>query len=160
MQNNQQVLLLSTVLSKQPSKERETVTGFSQPETFWAMGLAGQNMHSFSMATSQTLSWIRIRDNFLSSLYILDISPLSDLGLVKILSQSGGLFVLLTVSFALQKLCNFMRSHLSILDLTAQAIAVLFRNFFPLCPYLRGFSPLSPLYVSVSLLLCGASWST
>ncbi len=34
-----------------------------------------------------------------------------------ILSQSvGGLFVLLTVSFALQKLCNFMRSHLSILD--------------------------------------------
>jgi hypothetical protein len=28
----------------------------------------------------------------------------------------------LTVSFALQKLCNFMRSHLLILDLTAQAI--------------------------------------
>ena len=34
-----------------------------------------------------------------------DISPLSDLGLVKIFSQSvGGLFVLLIVSFALQKL--------------------------------------------------------
>jgi hypothetical protein len=32
------------------------------------------------------------------------------------------------VSFALQKLCSFMRSHLSILDLTAQAIAVLFRH--------------------------------
>ena len=63
------------------------------------------------------------------------------------LSQSvGGLFVLLTVSFALQKLCNFMRSHLSILDLTAQAIAVLFRDFsFPLWPYLQGSSPLSPL---------------
>jgi hypothetical protein len=60
---------------------------------------------------------------FLSSLYILDISPLSDLGLVKIFSQSvSGLFVLLTVSFAIQKRCNFMRSHLSILDLTAQAI--------------------------------------
>jgi hypothetical protein len=42
---------------------------------------------------------------FLSSLYILDISPLSDLELVKILSQSVGcLFVLLTESFALQKL--------------------------------------------------------
>ena len=69
---------------------------------------------------------------FLSSLYMLDISPLSDLGLVKIFSQSvGGLFVLLEVSFALQKLCNFMRSHLSILDLTAQAIGVLFRIFFP-----------------------------
>lgn len=62
----------------------------------------------------------------MSTLYILDISLLSNLGFVKILSQSvGGLFVLLTVSFALQKLCNFMRSHLLILDLTAQAIAVI-----------------------------------
>jgi hypothetical protein len=62
-----------------------------------------------------------LESSFFSSLYILDISPLSDLGLVKILSQSvGGLFVLLTASFALQKLCNFMRSHLSIFDLTAQ----------------------------------------
>jgi hypothetical protein len=73
-----------------------------------------------------------LESTFLSSLYILDISPLSDLVLVKILSQSvGGLFVLLTVSLALQKLCNFMRSHLSILDLTAQSVAVLFRNFSP-----------------------------
>ena len=69
---------------------------------------------------------------FLSSLYILNISPLLDLGLVKIFSQSVGCrFVLLTVSFALQKFCNFMRSLLLILDLTEQAIAVLFRNFFP-----------------------------
>ena len=64
-----------------------------------------------------------LTSSFLSTLYILDISPLLDLELVKILSQSvGGLFVLLTVSFVLQKLCNFMRSHLLILDLTAQAI--------------------------------------
>ena len=70
----------------------------------------------------------------------MDIAPLSDLGLVKILSQFvGGLFVLLTASFALQKLCNFMRSRLSILDLTAQAIAVLFRNFSPVPISLRLF---------------------
>jgi hypothetical protein len=38
------------------------------------------------------------------------------------------------VSFALQKLCNFMRSHVSILDLTAQANVVLFRgDVFHLC---------------------------
>jgi hypothetical protein len=38
--------------------------------------------------------------------------------LVTIFSPSdGGLFVFLIVSFALQKLCNFMRSHWSILDL-------------------------------------------
>ena len=61
-----------------------------------------------------------LKSNFLCSLYILDISPLSDVGLVKIFSQSVGChFVLLTMSFALQKLCNFMRSHLSILDLRA-----------------------------------------
>jgi hypothetical protein len=40
-----------------------------------------------------------LESSFLRSLYTLDISPLSDLELVKILSQSvGGLFVLLTVS--------------------------------------------------------------
>ena len=46
--------------------------------------------------------------NFLSSLYILDITPLSDIGLVKIFSQSVGcLFVLLTVSFALTEAWQF-----------------------------------------------------
>ena len=61
-----------------------------------------------------------LESNFLSSLYILDISPLSDVGFVKIFSQYASCrFVLLTVSFALQKLCKFMRSHLLILDLTA-----------------------------------------
>jgi hypothetical protein len=58
--------------------------------------------------------------NFLSSLYILDISPLSDVGLVKIFSQSVGCqFILLIMSFDLQKLSSFMRSYLSVLDLKA-----------------------------------------
>ena len=53
------------------------------------------------------------------------MSPLFDVGLVKIFPQSVDChFILLTVSFALQKLCNFMKSHLLILDLNAQAIAV------------------------------------
>ena len=61
-----------------------------------------------------------LESNLLSSLYIVDINPLSDVGLVKIFSQFVGRhFVLLTVSFALQRLYNFMRSHLSILDLRA-----------------------------------------
>jgi hypothetical protein len=58
--------------------------------------------------------------NFLSSLSVLYISPLSDEGLVKILSPFVGCcFVLLTVSFALQRLFSFMKSHLSIVDLRA-----------------------------------------
>jgi hypothetical protein len=57
---------------------------------------------------------------FLSSLYVFDISPLSDAALVKIFSQSVGCyFALLTMSFAVQKLCSFMRFHLSIVDLRA-----------------------------------------
>jgi hypothetical protein len=91
-----------------------------------------------------------LESSFLSSLYISDISPLSDLGLVKIPLQSvGGLFVLLTVSFALEKLCNFMRSHLSIFDLAAQAIAVLFRNFSPVPISLRLFPTFSSISFSV-----------
>jgi hypothetical protein len=93
----------------------------------------------------------------LSYLCILDISPQSDSGLVKILSQSvGGFFVLLTVSFALPKLCNFMRSHLLILDLTAQAIVVQFRNFSPVPISSR----LSPTFSSISFSVSGFIWSS
>ena len=61
--------------------------------------------------------------------------------LIKIFSKSVGcLLVLLTVFFALQKLYNFIRSHSSILDLTAQAIGVLFRNFSPVPTFSRLFS--------------------
>ena len=92
-----------------------------------------------------------LESNFLSSFCILNVSPLSDLGLVKILPHSvGGLFVLLTVSFALQKLCSFMRSHLLILDLTAQAIAVLFRNFSSVPVSSRLFPTFSFINFSVS----------
>jgi exonuclease III len=96
--------------------------------------------------------------SFLSSLYILNINPLSDLGLVKILPQCvGGLFVLLTVSFALHKFFNFMKSHLSILDLTAQAIAVLFRNFFSPVPI---SSKVFPTFSSISFSVSGLLWSS
>jgi hypothetical protein len=49
------------------------------------------------------------------------------------------------LSFALQKLCNFIRSHLSILDLTEQAIGVLFRNFSPLLLSSRLFHTFSSI---------------
>ena len=43
---------------------------------------------------------VSLESNLLNSLYILDISPLSDVGLIKIFSQSVGChFVLLTVTF-------------------------------------------------------------
>ena len=70
--------------------------------------------------------------NFLSSVCILEIRPMSDVGLVKIFSHSVGChFVLLTVSFALQKLFSFRRSHLLIFSLSVRAAGVLFRKWFP-----------------------------
>ena len=57
-----------------------------------------------------------LESTFLSSLYILGVGPISDLGLVKIFSQSVGCgFVLLPVSFALQ----FNEVPFLILDLRA-----------------------------------------
>jgi hypothetical protein len=80
-----------------------------------------------------------------------------DLGSVKIFSQFvGGLFVLLTVSFAFQKLCDFMRSHLLRHDLTVQVIGVVFRNFSLVPIYSKLFHTLSSIGFSVS----GFMWSS
>jgi hypothetical protein len=58
--------------------------------------------------------------SFLSYLYILSISSLLDVGLVRVFSHPIGCrFVLLSLSFALQKLFSFMRFHLLILILSA-----------------------------------------
>jgi hypothetical protein len=59
------------------------------------------------------------------------------------------------VSFALQKLCSFMRSHLSILNLTAQAIAIL--SYFPPLPI---SSRLFPTFSSISFSVSGFMWSS
>ena len=68
--------------------------------------------------------------NFLSSLYILEIRPLSDVGLVKIFTHSVGCrFVLLTVSFASQKLFSFKRAHLLLVSFSVCATEVLFREW-------------------------------
>ena len=60
------------------------------------------------------------------------------------------------VSYVLQKLCNFMRSHFLILNLTAKAIAVLFRNFSPELLSLRLF----PTFSSISFSVSGFMWSS
>ena len=63
--------------------------------------------------------FVLLMTNFLSSLYILEISPLSNVGLVKIFSHSVGChFVLLTMSFALQKFFSFRRSYLLFLSVS------------------------------------------
>ena len=85
-------------------------------------------------------------------MHILNISPLSDVGLLKIFSQFVGFrFFLLTVPYTLQKLCNFMRSHLTFLDLRASAMGVLIRKIFQVNMYSRVFSS----FFSISFILSG-----
>ena len=60
-------------------------------------------------------------------------SSLLSIVLVKIFSQSVGcLFVLLTVSFVLQRLLSFKRSHLFIVALSVYATGVILRKGSPL----------------------------
>ena len=67
---------------------------------------------------------------FLSCLYVLDIDPLSHVGLVKIFFNSGGCcFVLLTGSSALQKLCSFMRSICLLVILEHKSMMFFSENF-------------------------------
>ena len=73
---------------------------------------------------------VLLMTNFLSSLYILEIRPVSDIGLVKIFFHHvGSCFVLLIMSFSLQKLFSFRRSHLLIVVLSVCATSVIFRKW-------------------------------
>ena len=87
--------------------------------------------------------------SFLDSSYILEISPLSDVRLVKIFSHSlGCCFVLFTVSFDLQKLFSFRRSHLLIVPLSVCAV-VIFRKWFSIPMHSRLHHTFSSIRFSV-----------
>ena len=86
-----------------------------------------------------------LMSSFLSFLYILEISSLSNVGLVKIFSHFVSYhFVLLTVSFALWKLLSFRKSLLFIVDLSVSATGIICRSG-ALCQYVQAYFPLSVL---------------
>ena len=59
----------------------------------------------------------------MSSLYILEIKPLSEVSLANMFSHmAGSLFILLMFSLAMQKLLNLMLSHLFILSSISLAL--------------------------------------
>ena len=90
--------------------------------------------------------------SFLSSLYILEISHLSDVELVKIFSHSVGCcFVLLIVSFALQKLLSFRRSHLLIVALSVCSTGIIFKKQSPVPMH----SWIFPTFSSMSFNVAG-----
>ena len=88
---------------------------------------------------------------FLSSLYILEIRLLSDMGLVKIFFHSvGWCFVLLTVSFALQKLFSFRGSHSLIVSVSVCAAWFIFKKWSPVPMCLSVFPTFSFIRFSVA----------
>ena len=64
--------------------------------------------------------------NHVSSLYILEIRPLSEVSLANVMFSDtlGSLFILMLFSLAMQKLFIFMRSHLFILSFMFLALEV------------------------------------
>ena len=62
-----------------------------------------------------------------SSLYILEIRPLSEVSLANMFSHTvGSLFILMLFSLAMQKLYNLMRSHLFFLSFMSLALGDMF----------------------------------
>jgi hypothetical protein len=89
-----------------------------------------------------------LMSNFLSSLYILDIYPLSDKGLVKIFSNFWLChFVLLMVSFALQKLQFY---EIPFVNVLVPVLLVL----FPVPMHSRIF----PTFSSIKFSIYGFIW--
>ena len=61
----------------------------------------------------------------ISSLYILEINPLSDVSLANMFSHTvGSLFIFLMISFAVRKLFSLMKSHLFIFSFVFLALGV------------------------------------
>jgi hypothetical protein len=82
--------------------------------------------------------------NFLSSLYILNINPLSYECITKNFSHSIGLlFTLLIVFFGCTEVFNLTKSHLSILVLISWAFGFLLQNILPMSMFWR----VSPVFL-------------
>lgn len=95
---------------------------------------------------------------FLCSLYILNISPLSDVELVKIFSHSlCCCFALFMVSFVFQKLFSFKRPH-SLLLILVSELLVFCSERCHLCQCVQGYFALSLLLDLVYLGFCLFDW--
>ena len=65
----------------------------------------------------------------MSSLYIWEIRPLSEVSLTNMFSHTvGSLFILMLFSFTMQKHFNLMRSHLLILSVMSLALGDILVN--------------------------------
>lgn len=93
-----------------------------------------------SLSTSVPMEWFYFGYlGFLSSLYILCISPILDVELVKSHFPLCRVFIQMAVSFALHSLFSFMSSHLGLVDLSA--VLSVFCSGSLLCGQVQGYLP-------------------
>lgn len=98
--------------------------------------------------------------NFLISLNILDISPLSYVGLVKTVSPSASCcFVLLTMSFAFRSFSVYWGPIYQFLMLEPKPLVFCSWNCL-LYQWVQGYSPLSLLLDLIGPVLCWGIWSS
>ena len=90
----------------------------------WALCMSFLEMSLFKSFAHFVIGFcVFLEWSHVSSLYILEIKPLSEVSLANMFSHIvGSLFILMLFSLAMQKLFNLMRSHLFF--------------FFHLCPLL------------------------
>jgi hypothetical protein len=121
---------------------------------FLAIWISSFEKVLFSSVAHYFLGWLILGESsFLSSLYILVISSLPDVQLANIFSYSvGDLFSLEAISFVLQKLFSFMKSHLSIVSLSCWAASVLLRKSLPIPITSRVFPVLSCIGSDIKVL--------
>ena len=97
--------------------------------------------------------------NCVSCLYILDINPLLVISSANILSHSVGcLFILLMVSFAVQKLLSLIRSHLFIFALISFASGD-GSNLIGFCFFLIYIGLYEQCFLEVNILKSLKFWS-
>ena len=84
-----------------------------------------------------------------SSLYILEIRPLSEVSLANMFSHSISLFILMLFSLSMQKLFILIRSHFFILSFMSLALGNISMNMLR-CGMWESFLPMS----SLGLLWC------
>ena len=128
------VVLICISLMASDAEHLSYIVGPSWRALLWGNILLGEISVQF---LCPFLNWVVFLEwSHVSSLYILEIKPLSEVSLANMFSHTvGSLFILMLFSLAVQKLFILMRSHLFILSFMSLALGD----------------------ISVKILLCGIS---